>query len=228
MTRARTFPSNLACKVTMAVTGLLMAAFLLIHMLGNLKAFLDPAGFDEYARWLRVALEPVLPHGLLLWMFRIVLGASIIIHVWCSTVLWRRSRVARGPRRAKLRWQSFLARNMLVTGIVIAGFVVFHILDLTTGHAAAPGFVETTASTANAYNNMVASFSRPWAGGIYLATMVLLWSHLAHGLWTAVNDLGVTGRRGRAFLAAVAGIWALAILAGNASLPIAVWMGWLS
>lgn len=228
MTRARTVPSNLACKLIMAVTGVLMAAFLLIHMLGNLKAYLDPAGFDEYARWLRVAFEPVLPNGLLLWAFRVVLGASIVAHMWCGVTLWLRSRAARGPHKAKLHLRSFHARNMLVTGVVIAGFVTFHILDLTTGHAAAPGFVETTATSAGAYANMVASFQRPWAGGIYLATMVLLWSHLAHGLWTVVNDLGVTGHRIRAVSAAVAGIWALAILAGNASLPIAVWMGWLS
>lgn len=217
----------MACKVTMASTGLLLAAFLLVHMLGNLKAFLDPDGFDEYARWLRVAFAPVLPHGLLLWAFRITLGLAIVAHMWCATLLWLRARAARGPHRARLGWRSFNARAMPVTGLVIAGFVTFHILDLTTGQAGAPGFVETTASQAHAYANMVASFRRPWAGGVYLVTMLLLWSHLAHGLWTTVNDLGLTGRRGRAALAGVFGAVALAILAGNASLPVAVWMGWL-
>ncbi len=221
-------PSNLACKVTMAISGLVLAAFLLVHMLGNLKAFLDPVGFDEYARWLRVAFAPVLPHGLLLWAFRITLGVAVVAHMWCASVLWLRARRARGRHRGPTSWRSFNARAMPVTGLVIAGFVTFHILDLTTGHAAAPGFQETTPDQAHAYANMLASFARPWAGGVYLATMLLLWSHLAHGLWTTVNDLGLTGRRARAVLAGVAGAVALVILAGNASLPIGVWMGWLA
>lgn len=228
MKRSGRHLSSFACKVTMAVTGLIFAAFVLAHMVGNLKAFIDPAGFDEYARWLRVAFAPVLPHESLLWGLRLVLLACLCAHVGCAAILWRRARAARGTHRAPLGMGSFVARTMPVTGLVLLGFIVFHLLDLTTGHLAAPGFVETTADTSAAYANLVASFQRPWAAAVYLVTMLMLWAHLAHGLWTLVNDLGVSGKRARAVLAALGGVWALAVLAGNAALPIAVWAGWLS
>lgn len=220
--------SSFSCKVTMAVTGLVFAVFVLVHMAGNLKAFIDPPGFNEYARWLRVAFSPVLPHESMLWGLRVVLLICLAAHIGCAGILWSRARKARGRHRPRLTWRSFTARTMPVTGLVLLGFIVFHLLDLTTGHAAAPGFVETTDTTAAAYQNLVASFQRPWAALIYLGTMVMLWAHLAHGLWTLVNDLGVSGKKARAVLAAVAGMWALAVLAGNAALPIAVWAGWVS
>ncbi|HNV11064.1 MAG TPA: succinate dehydrogenase cytochrome b subunit [Propionibacteriaceae bacterium] len=224
-TRRTHLPSSYACKLTMAVTGVVLGAFLLVHMLGNLKVYVDPEGFDHYAQWLRTAFSPLLPHESLLWIFRIVLGTSLIAHVACAVILFARGRRARGPHRRKLPWRSFAARTMPVTGLVLFGFIIFHLLDLTTGQAAAPGFVETTAEQSAAYANLVASLARPWVGGFYLATMLLLWAHLAHGLWTVVQDLGITGRRVRAVLAAVAGGWALLVMAGNASIPLAVWLG---
>ena len=127
-------PSDFECKQVMAVTGLVFGGFVLVHMLGNLKAYLGRQEFDSYAVWLRHILEPVAPYSGVLWVMRAVLLACLVGHVSCAYILWRRARIARGPfRRKGLPLRSFAARTMPVTGVVLLLFIIFHILDLTTG-----------------------------------------------------------------------------------------------
>ncbi len=221
-------PSNLTCRLVMAVTGTVFALFVVVHMVGNLKVYTGAEHFNAYAHWLRTILEPLLPYEGVLWFLRVVLLVCLVGHVWCSAVLWRRARSARGSYRARRPdWRSFSARNMPVTGIVLLLFIVFHILDLTTGTspAASSSYAPTTSSSSLAYENLVASFDRPWVSAFYLTAMAVLGMHLAHGLWAVVNDLGVTGHRVRQFAAAAAGAVAGVVFVANASIPLAVLTG---
>jgi succinate dehydrogenase / fumarate reductase cytochrome b subunit len=184
----------------MAGTGIVFALFVLVHMVGNLKVYTGAHHFDAYAHWLRTLLEPLLPFEGALWIFRIVLGVCLIAHVSAAVMLDVRARRARGAfRRKGLPMKSFIARTMLVSGIVLLLFIVFHILDLTLGArpAGSAAFRDTTTETSHAYANLVASFERPAVAAFYLLAMIILGAHLAHGLWTAVNDLGMTGQRVR-------------------------------
>jgi len=79
----------------MAVTGTVMAAFVAVHMVGNLKAFMGPEAYNSYAAWLRSVLYPLLPHEGLLWIMRAVLAACLVLHIAAGVDLWRRGRVAR-------------------------------------------------------------------------------------------------------------------------------------
>jgi succinate dehydrogenase / fumarate reductase cytochrome b subunit len=215
----------------MAVTGIAFGLFVLVHMIGNLKAYLGPNHFDDYALWLRRLLEPLFPYSGVLWVLRVVLVVCLVGHVSCAAILTRRARAARGSARRKgLPLRSFPARTMLVTGVVLLLFVVFHILDLTTGThpVASARYQHMTATGSFAYDNLVHSFDRPWAAALYMLAMLLLGVHLAHGLWLAVNDLGATGRRVRQVSLAVAGGVAVAVTIGNLSLPIAVLLGVVS
>ena len=224
-------PSDFACKQVMAVTGLVFGVFVLVHLLGNLKAYLGRQGFDSYAVWLRHLLEPVVPYSGVLWVMRVVLLACLVGHVSCAYILWRRARRARGPfRRKGLPLRSFAARTMPVTGVVLLLFIAFHILDLTTGTrpAASAEYTPTMATQSFAYDNLVHSFDRPWVSAFYIAAMLLLGLHLSHGLWLAVNDLGVIGHRLRQVSLALAGVIAIAVMVGNISLPVAVLTGLVS
>jgi len=218
-------------KVVMAVTGCVFALFVLVHMIGNLKVFTGAEHFNEYAHWLRTVMQPFLPYEGLLWIVRAVLLACLVGHVGAAPVLLARARASRGaqPRRGTTL-RSFTARTMPITGLVLLGFIVFHVLDLTTGTgaAASDAFVPATATQAHAYENLVASFRRPIVAGVYMFTMIALFLHLAHGLWTVVSDLGVTGRRLRAVGYGVAGGVALAVMLGNIVIPIAVLTGMVS
>jgi succinate dehydrogenase / fumarate reductase, cytochrome b subunit len=224
-------PSNFACKQTMAVTGIVFGLFVLFHMIGNLKAYLGPDDFDGYALWLRHILEPVVPYSGVLFVVRVVLLACVAAHVTCAAILFRRARVARGSfRRKGLPLRTFAARSMPLTGVVLLLFIIFHLLDLTTGTrpVASTAYTPKTSTRSFAYDNLVHSFDRPWVSAFYILAMLVLALHLSHGLWTAVNDLGATGRRARQVARVVAGVVVLAVVVGNISLPIAVLTGVVS
>ena len=220
-----------ALKVIMAITGVLFTLFVSVHMIGNLKVFTGAEHFNEYAHWLRTILQPFLPYEGLLWILRVALVVSLVAHVWSAALIWGRSRTSRGSHRRRGMWvTSFTARTMPVTGILLLGFVAFHVLDLTTGTPgmAAGSFQPATIETAHAYENLVASLQRPWAAAFYMVSMLALFLHLAHGLWTVMSDLGATGKRVRTVGWVVAGVLALSVMLGNIIIPIAVWTGVLS
>jgi succinate dehydrogenase / fumarate reductase, cytochrome b subunit len=228
---ARPKPSNFACKQVMAVTGIVFGLFVLFHMIGNLKAYLGAEHFDDYALWLRHMLEPAVPYSGVLWVLRVALLVCLVGHVTCAAILTLRARAARGPfRRKGLPLRSFAARTMPVTGVVLLLFIIFHLLDLTTGTrpVASAEYSPMTATRSFAYDNLVHSFDRPWVSAFYIMAMLVLALHLSHGLWTAVNDLGTTGRRARQVARVVAGVVVLAVVVGNISVPIAVLTGVVS
>ena len=199
-------------KVVMALSGIVFALYVLVHMIGNLKVFTGADHFNEYAHWLRTVLQPFLPYEGLLWIVRAVLLVCLVAHVGAAGVLWSRGRASRGAHRHQgLGLRNFTARTMLVTGVVLLGFIVFH----------------ATLERTYAYENLIASFQRPVAAAFYLLALVALFLHLAHGLWTAVSDLGATGRRLRAVGYATAGVLALAVMLGNIIIPISVLTGLL-
>lgn len=219
--------STWAAKAVMAVTGLVFTAFVVVHMIGNLKVFGGASHFDDYASWLRTLLGPLVPSEGVLWALRVVLVVCLVAHVWCAALLVRRSRTSAGPHRRRTGpgTTSFGARSMLITGLILLLFVVFHVLDMTVGTApvAPESFVP-----GSPYANLVASFSRPWVAAFYGVTMLLLAVHIAHGVRTAAGDLGATGLRSRTGFAVTGGVAAVAVLAGNAAIPLAVQAGWLS
>ena len=230
--RRRHLVPSWVLKTTMAVTGVLWVAFVAIHLFGNLKVFQGAHAFNSYAAWLREAFYPLLPKGFLLWALRIALAVSIVAHVWSAALVWWRGRQARGSHRARLKGaRSWSAWLMPITGVVLLAFLVVHILDLTIGAppAATAAFEHPAADgTAYAYENLVASFQRPAMAIFYVLVMVLLSLHIAKGFSTLAVDLGVMGKRLRASLAAIGGLLAVAILLGNATIPILVQLGVLS
>lgn len=223
------FPSW-AMKLTMAITGVIFALFVLVHMLGNLKVYMGAESFNSYADFLRDFGYPLLPHEAFLWIFRIVLLAALILHVGCAFALTKRAKTSRGRfTRKKMRsgWKTFAARNMLVTGIVLLLFIIFHILDLTLGvKPAAPAEFQGPVGGAHAaYQNLVASFDRPIVAAVYIIAMLFLFVHLTHGVWDAAFDLGITGKKGLKITMWVAYLLPAIVMIGNISIPLAVTFG---
>lgn len=221
-------PSNWSLKVIAAITGTLLALFVTVHMVGNLKVFAGPGSFNSYAHWLKVAFYPLLPEMGLLWIVRGVMGASLMLHVWSTLLIRYRGKKRRGSRKKpQLHSGAFVSRLMLWTGLVLLVFIVIHILDLTTGQANS-GFRPPTATESFAYENLVHSFSDPVFATIYIVAMAALGLHLVHGLWLIVTDLGVTGLRTRRVWQAVAHFLAIVVALVNMSIPIAVLTGVVS
>jgi succinate dehydrogenase / fumarate reductase cytochrome b subunit len=221
--------SSLGKKTVAAVTGAILSGFLVLHVVGNLKAFLgvDAAGryeIDTYARFLRVAGEPLLPAGFVLWSLRVVLGVSLVAHVLVVTSLALQNRSARPVGYALVRYRaaSVSARWMFWTGLALLVFVVLHILHFTTGTLAAPGWAPQTV-----YANLQRAFSRIPVTAGYVIAMVLLALHLRHGVWSAFQTAGWDGPRRNAALRRFAAWGALALALAFAALPQAFAAGWL-
>ncbi|AHI21741.1 succinate dehydrogenase cytochrome b subunit [Corynebacterium vitaeruminis] len=223
-----------ALKLTMAITGLIFALFVVVHMVGNLKVFLPfyedgTAPIDHYGAWLKEdVLYPLVPHGWFIWIFRIVLLIAIALHIYGAFVLTGRSHQSRGKfRRTNLigGMNSFTTSTMLVTGIILLAFILFHILDMTMGvaPAASSSFVH-----GEIYNNMIAGFSRWPVTIFYVIAMLVLFMHLSHGIWLACSDLGITGKRWRAVLLFCAYLIPAIVMIGNISIPLSIALGWIS
>ena len=222
-----------AVKMIMAVTGLLFGLFVLGHMVGNLKIFMPlhsngVAPIDEYGHFLRSMGEPIFPYSALLWVIRIVLLAALVLHVWGAFTLKGRSAKSRGKfKRTNLMggWQSTATRSMLITGVILLLFVVFHLLDLTVGQVVASDeFVHGAVR-----NNLLATFApgRWWVVAIYVIANLALLLHLTHGIYLAVSDLGWLGKRGHAIMVVLAYILPAIVVIGNIVMPLAISFGWI-
>jgi succinate dehydrogenase / fumarate reductase cytochrome b subunit len=208
-------------KYAMAVTGVILMAYVLLHMLGNLRLYWGAAALDDYSHWLREVGGPALPHGLLLWVARIVLLVAVAVHIHAAYALTRINRRARPDAYRSRRdfvAADFASRTMRWSGIIVALFVVFHLLDLTWGPAN-PDFV-----TGDPYHNLVASFERWPVAVAYIVANLALGLHLYHGAWSLFQSMGWVLRGRREFAVAFAAV----IVVGNVSFPLAVVFGVVS
>jgi succinate dehydrogenase / fumarate reductase cytochrome b subunit len=215
------YSTDVGKKYAMALSGMLLMLFLFVHMLGNLKLYLGASALDTYSRWLRTAGEPALPQETLLWAVRIVLLAAVVVHMHAAYSLTRVNRRARPEGYGSPRdyvAASFASRTMRWTGIIVALFVVFHLLDLTWGT------VNPSFRAGDPYHNVVVSFQR-WPVAIaYIVANLALATHLYHGAWSLFQSMGWVVRGRRPFAIA----FAVVIAAGNISFPLAVLVGVVS
>lgn len=220
--QARTRQSLFALKMTMAITGVIFVGFVFIHMFGNLKVYQGAQAYNGYAQWLREIGYPLIPKTGVLWALRVVLLVCLIAHVTSALMIYARSRAARGKfKRRRLMTMGKNAWLMLPTGIILAVFIVVHLLDLTIGKILAP----ESFAAGDAYANLVASLSRPTMATFYLLTMLLVCLHIFHGTVTTLQDFGVTGKRARLVWQLIGQLIAIAILLGNAAIPVLVQVG---
>ncbi|MGZ4574724.1 MAG: succinate dehydrogenase cytochrome b subunit [Mycobacteriaceae bacterium] len=216
--------STIGKKTVMAVTGLLMIAFLVVHMLGNLKIFFGPQDFNSYGAWLRTIGEPVLHGAWFLWIQRAVLLVAVGLHITSAAQLSRRDLAARPihyahRQRAKA---TFATRTMRWGGVILALFIIWHLLDLTAG-VANPDFMKD-----RPYHNVVKDFQVWWINIIYIVAMVMVGLHLNHGFWSAAQTLGVNRPSRERAIKATGSTLAVAITAGFVLVPIGVMTGLVS
>ncbi|MFB7587150.1 succinate dehydrogenase [Streptomyces sp. NPDC056169] len=208
----------------MAVSGLLMLGYLVAHVAGNLKVFFGPEEFNAYGHWLRVMGAPVLHHEWALWLVRIALLAAVGAHAVSAYQLSRRDVKARPTAYVhRRRRASYATRTMRWGGIILALFIVWHILDLTTGTVHPGGFEE-----GKPYQNVVDTFSTWYGNVIYIVAMLAVGLHVRHGFWSAAQTLGVGNARRERLLRAIANTLALVLTAGFVSVPVAVMTGVVS
>jgi len=214
----RMLNSSIGLKITMALTGVILSGFVLVHMLGNLQAYQGAEALDAYGKLLRK--EPAL-----LWTFRLVLLSAVGLHIWAFIALTRKNLQARPQayQARKYKESSFASRSMIITGPLILAFIIYHILHLTTG-TVHPDFQEGAV-----YHNLVSGLRG--LGGvvvcIYVIAMIMLAFHLWHGVWSMFQTLGAPEDRYRSLGRRFATIFTILVTLGFASVPLAVLTGFL-
>jgi succinate dehydrogenase / fumarate reductase cytochrome b subunit len=218
--------SSVGKKVIVAITGAVLALYVIAHVLGNLKAF-QGAGAGEpainaYGEWLRTVGEPAIPRDGALWALRVVLLGSLLIHIVGVVQLHGRNREARptGYPAPRIR-RSFAAQTMLWGGLALLAFIVFHILHFTTG-TIDPGGVFVGG---NVFGNMTEAFENPFFVAIYVAAAGLIGLHLYHGLWSAVQTAGWDKPNRNPTFRRAASATSILVAVGFAAVPLAFFTG---
>ncbi|MFI9628951.1 succinate dehydrogenase [Streptomyces sp. NPDC052042] len=216
--------STVGKKTIMAVSGLIMLLYLVAHMVGNLKIFFGADEFNHYAHWLRTMGDPVLRHEWALWLMRLLLVAAVVLHAVSAYQLSRRDIRARPVAYVHKRPRAgYATRTMRWGGIILGLFIVWHILDLTTGTVHSGGF-----QAGRPYQNVVDTFSTWYGNVIYIVAVVALGFHVRHGFWSAAQTLGAGNAARDRLLKTLADILALALTVGFVSVPVAVMTGAVS
>lgn len=207
--------SSVGKKVIMAVTGLVMVAYLVIHVLANLLVFQGPAKINAYSAFLHGA-------GGALWAARAVLLAALVLHVIAAVQLAGRRYEARpvgyagGSAPQVSTWAS---RSIRWGGALILAFLIYHILHFTVG-SAHPEFIE-----GDPYHNVATGFTSPWVVGGYLIAVALVGLHLYHGVWSSGRSLGMSPPSPDPLRRTLALVLAVVIWLGFAVIPVAVYAG---
>jgi succinate dehydrogenase / fumarate reductase cytochrome b subunit len=207
-------------KVVMAVSGIVMLLYLIAHVVGNLKVFAGRESFNSYSEWIRTVGEPAVPNQTVLTIVRIVLIVAVVAHFWAAVSLWRQAKRARPQAYVtkKAVAQSYASRTMRWGGVIVLLFIVWHILDLTTGTVNPDG-------DATPYDRLVASFSNPFSTAFYVLALVLLGMHLRHGIWSATQTLGQSNKRRERTVNAFAIAFSTLLIAGFLLVPLSVLFG---
>jgi succinate dehydrogenase / fumarate reductase cytochrome b subunit len=202
----------------MALSGLVLAGFVLGHMSGNLLMFKGPEAINTYAAWLHANKG-------LLWGARIVLVLSTIAHLWTGIQLTLENRASRdgGPAVDATRRATLSSRTMPYSGVVILAFAVFHLLHYTFRTVALGG----AEFGDNVHGMLIAGFSSKPVAIFYIVSMILLCLHLSHGVSSVFQTLGLRNERWRSRLDCLAQLYAWVIALGFISIPLAVLLGLL-
>ncbi len=217
------FSSSTGKKFLMGFSGLILVAFIVGHLLGNLQIFLGPEALNRYSAFLKGA-------GELLWVARIGLLVMAAVHVWTAVSLTLANRAARPVGYAEKTYikASYASRTMHVSGLIVLAYLVYHLLHFTflRVHPQYGHFTDALGRP-DVYRMVVSSFQQPGIALAYIAANLLLGMHLSHGLYSMGQSLGFVGPRTRAKLRFLAPALGYGIFTAYAAIPLSVWLGWV-
>jgi succinate dehydrogenase / fumarate reductase, cytochrome b subunit len=220
------FTSSVGKKFIMALTGLALFLFVVAHLVGNLQVFLGPEEINRYGDFLQTNLE-------LIWPARIGLLVIVLLHIWSAIQLTIENRAARPQPYAQheVVAASYASRTMFWSGLIIAAFIIYHLLHFTVQMQAinltGKSFVDLHDAKGrhDVYAMLVLGFKNPLVAGFYIFAMFLLCLHLSHGLSAMFQSLGWKTPAYAPIIDCGARAVSWLIFAGYISIPIAVQLG---
>ena len=226
------FGSSLGKKYIMAVTGFVLFLFVIGHMVGNLQIFLGPEAINRYGYFLQNLGEG-------LWLVRAVLLAVILLHIWSAIKISAENKAARPIAYAEYNpvASSYASRTMLMSGLIILAFIIYHLLHFTVQAKAINltgqdfhAFSEPIKGTMglerhDIYKMMIVGFSNLWVSLFYVIAVGLLCLHLSHGISAMFQSMGWKNKVYGPFLDRAARVIAWLLFIGYSSIPVAILLG---
>jgi succinate dehydrogenase / fumarate reductase cytochrome b subunit len=212
--------TTVGSKFVVALTGLLLVLFVIVHLLGNLLVFGGREAMNDYAAFLK-------SKGGVLWGFRVALATVFVVHVWLALKLKLRNVAARPVRYQVQRTiqASMPSLYMAQTGIVVLLFVLFHLAHFTVGVGSDYLTLRDAQGRHDVYEMVVRGFAVVPVAALYVLAQAALFWHLVHAVPSLFQSLGWSrpdvAPALRRLGVAVAGF----VLLGNVGIPFAVWVG---
>lgn len=220
--------SSVLKKLLTGITGLSLVLFLVVHLIGNLTLFAGPAVFNAYARFLHHFM-----HGMFIRVAEFGLLSFFLVHIWSAMSVQLGKKKARPSRYAVSNYakgpskRSFHSMYMAISGSILLLFVIVHLINFKYADHAAVGtmMLEGGIEAPNVYRLVVEKFQGNFGYVLfYMLAMGVLCSHLLHGIWSAVQSLGLTRPSTIPLLNIAGTAMAVALAVGFFLLPILIFM----
>jgi succinate dehydrogenase / fumarate reductase, cytochrome b subunit len=216
------YRSSVGKKMIVAITGIILILFVIGHLLGNLQIFLGPDWINGYSQHLRDL-------GPLLWLIRIFLLCTVIIHIYLTIQLAIENRRARPERYIDKEYvkATFASRHMVMSGLIVFVFIIYHLAHFTF-RKTDPRFALLKPDPLghyDVYSMMVYGFQNYFVSGFYVLGLFLLTLHLSHGSSSFFQSLGLNDKKLTPRLAVAGRVFAWLLFIGYTSIPVAILLG---
>ena len=215
LSRLRPLSSSVGTKIVIGLSGLFLILYLLIHVGGNLLVFFGPRVFNTYAYNMEVR-NPTLP------ILEIVILVGFLIHIFKTVKMYIANAAARPvsyvkkERAGYTSRKSFASSTMIFGGLWIVVFLIIHVKAFRFSPE-----IEWPGGGRDLYQQEMAVFANPLMVVFYIVSMLVVGSHLWHGVASAFQSLGLVHARWTPRLLVLSKV--LAVLIAGAFIVIAVW-----
>ena len=215
--------SSIGKKTVVAVTGFLLVAFLVGHLMGNFTLYFGQDAINTYA-------EKLQSLGPLLWLVRLAILTIFLSHIWFTVLLILDSRAASGSKYIckNNMGSTIFVRTMKYTGLIVFAFIVFHLAHLTLGYVQPEYFhLKDSLGRHDVYSMVIHGFKNVPISIFYILALTLLASHLSHGISSLLQTFGLSNKKLHPLIENAGAIIAWALWLGYVSLPISVLLGFV-
>lgn len=216
------FNSSIGRKLIMSVTGIALVLFITFHGCMNVVALISKDAYNTIcallgSNWYAIAAT-------------LGLAALVVIHIIYAFILTFQNRKARGNNKYavtdkpdKVEWAS---QNMLVLGIIICLGLLLHLFNFWYNMMFAEiiGAEGLKYGPADGFNWIKETFSNPVFSCLYIIWLVAIWFHLTHGMWSAMQTLGLSGHIWFKRWKCIGQVWSTVVMAMFLIVVLGFWL----
>ena len=214
----RVFSSSVGTKLLMGLTGILLFLYMVLHLAGNALIFAGADVFNEYSHML-ISNPLIIP-------IEIGLALVFLVHIYKAVTMWTANRAARPVGYGKKEWAGHTSRKsvasstMILSGILIAIFVIIHVKQFKFGS----WYLVGDSDVRDLFATEVEVFQNPLWVAVYVIVVLLVGLHIRHGFASGFQSLGIDHPVYTRKLTAIGIFFAILIGLGLAVIPVWVYL----